>query len=266
MFTPFAFVKTLAAVVSQDQDVTNFFNKVTANGGSLTGTEQSAITTLVASLKTNSIWNDCQAIYPCVGSSAASNKVNLKNTGSFELTFNGGITFSADGFECNGSTGYADTGWLASNSAGVDDIHVGIMLFTNQQINAAAIASSHIINTLNIYPRYSGNNVYVRLNDGAAGPITTSTTSKNLYLARRIADPDIDLYLNGTPINQNPQESNQQSAYTVAIGRITEDDSGYYPSACCFATLGDGLTNDQMAAYSTAIQAFQTTLGGNRPF
>ena len=265
MFTPFAFVKTTIAAVPQDQDVTNFFNRVTANGGSLTSTEQSAITTLVSDLKADNIWNDCQAIYPCVGSSAASNKVNLKNTGSFELGFNGGITFSSDGFSCNGSTGYADTGWQPSNAAGTNDIHLGIMLFVDQNVNTPAIAASHLPHSLNIYPRHGGSNVFTRINSEASSAITTVGTSKNLYLARRINSTEIDLYLNGTAFNQG-RTSDGQAPYNVSIGRITEDDSGYYPSDCCFATLGDGLSNTQMADYSTAIQAFQTTLGGLRPY
>jgi hypothetical protein len=264
-FTPFAFIKTeVSAVV--DQDVTNFFNRVTANGGSLTSTEESAIATLVADLKADNIWDDCQAIYPCVGASAAATQVNLKNTGSFELSFSGGITYSSDGFKTNGSNGFANTSWAASTAAGQNDIHIGIMLFENQSANGIAIGSNDGSTSLNIYPRYNGSQIYGRINSAGDGPTVTGvTTSKHLYLLSRILSNESALYLDGTEYNLSTN-SNGVAVGDVNIGRNAIDGNQYFPTACCFATLGNGFSDTQATDYTTAIQAFQTTLGGNRPF
>ena len=45
-----------------------FFNRVTTAGGTLSTTEQQAVTELVADLKSYGIWNKMKAIYPMVGS------------------------------------------------------------------------------------------------------------------------------------------------------------------------------------------------------
>lgn len=253
-------------VVGVDQDVTNFFNRVIANGGSLTGTEESAITTLVSSLKSDNIWDDCQAIYPCVGASSAATKVNLKNTGSYELSFNGGITFSSDGFETNGSNGYADTLWAASAAAGQDDIHIGIMLFKNISTNNIALGSNDGGTSLNIYPRYGGSQIYGRINSAGDGPTVTGvTTSKHLYLLTRIVSNQSALFLDGVEYNLSTN-SNGIASGNVSVGRNTSGNDQYFQSATCFATLGNGLDDTQAGAYTTAIQAFQTTLGGLRPY
>lgn len=265
-FTPFSFIKTTAVVAGVDQDVTNFFNKVTANGGSLNATEQTAITTLVADLKADNIWDDCQAIYPCVGASSAATQVNLKNTGSFQLSFSGGVTFSSNGFTTNGSNGFADTFWSASTAAGQNDIHIGIMLFENQSVNGIAIGSNDGSTSLNIYPRYNGSQIYGRINSAGDGPTVTGvTTSKHLYLLSRIVSNQSALYLDGTEFNLSTN-SNGIAVGKVNIGRNQSAGDQYFPSATCFATLGNGFSDTQAADYTTAIQAFQTTLGGLRPF
>jgi len=249
-----------------DQDVVNFIARVTANGGSLSATEESAIATLVSDLKTYNIWNDCQAIYPCVGGSAASTKVNLRNTGSFELSFSGTVTYSSDGFKTDGSSGYADTFWSASiTTGGQNDIHVGIMLFENQSQNGIALGSDDGNPALNIYPRYNGSQVYGRINSAADGPTTTVASSKHLYLLRRIQSNESSMYIDGTEYNLATNSTGEASG-NVYIGRNSVGGAQYFPAATCFVTLGDGLTDTQMTDYTTAIQAFQTTLGGNRPY
>lgn len=91
-----------------DPDALAFFARVTAAGGTLSATEQSAILTLVADLKANSLWTPMKAIYPMVGASAAACAQNLKSS-SFTGTFTAGWTFASSGITSNGLSAYFDT-------------------------------------------------------------------------------------------------------------------------------------------------------------
>jgi len=69
-----------------DPDAAAFFARVTAAGGTLSATEQTAVNTLVVQMKADGIWTAMKAIYPMVGASAAACAQNLKSS-SFTGTF-----------------------------------------------------------------------------------------------------------------------------------------------------------------------------------
>jgi hypothetical protein len=110
MFTPFAFIKNIAAAsVVFDTDAQAF---ITA-AGITNPTQQSAINTLVLGLKADSIWTKMNALYPFVGGTATSHKYNLKDPrdldAAYRLAFFGGMTHNANGIQGDGGSGYADT-------------------------------------------------------------------------------------------------------------------------------------------------------------
>ena len=82
-------------------------------------TQQTAINTLVVSLKANGIWTKMKAIYPMVGGTATSHKFNLKDPRdldvAFRLSFVGGVTHNSNGITVNGVNGYCQT-WINNGS------------------------------------------------------------------------------------------------------------------------------------------------------
>ena len=127
MFIPFGFMKTPEA--GGDADANAFISAVQGGGDTLTATEQSAIQTLVADLKTAGVWNKCDAIYPFVGGTASAHKWNLKNPvdtdAGFRLTFTGTWTHDANGAKSDGAdTNYADTYWNVVADSSNDAHHV----------------------------------------------------------------------------------------------------------------------------------------------
>ena len=94
---------------SNDPDAQAFINAAGITGT----TQQSAINTLVVSLKANNIWTKFDAIYPMVGGTATTHKFNLKNpadtNAAYRLSFVGGWTHSSTGALPNGTNAYADT-------------------------------------------------------------------------------------------------------------------------------------------------------------
>ena len=69
---------------------------ITASG--ISGTEATAINTLVTDLKSANIWAKMKAVYPIVGGTATSHKFNLLNpvdsNAANRLVFAGGVTHS----------------------------------------------------------------------------------------------------------------------------------------------------------------------------
>ena len=107
MITPYS--NTISVTTVLDPDALAFFARVTAAGGTLSATEQTATNQLVLDLKANSLWTPMKAIYPMVGASAAACAQNLKSssfTGTFTAT---GWTFASSGITSNGSSAYFDT-------------------------------------------------------------------------------------------------------------------------------------------------------------
>lgn len=100
--------------VAYDADAQAF---ITATG--ISGTNASAINTLVLDLKAANIWTKMKAIYPIIGGTATAHKFNLKNPldtdAAFRLSFVGGWTHSSNGALPNGTNAFADT-FLQPNS------------------------------------------------------------------------------------------------------------------------------------------------------
>jgi hypothetical protein len=108
---------------------TTYINAVLANGGSLSGAEQTAIRTFYNSLDTAGVYSKMHVMYPVLGGVANSNKINALNPGTNDLTFNGTWTHSVNGSSCAANiANYADTGFNPSASASPStDFSVGIM-------------------------------------------------------------------------------------------------------------------------------------------
>ena len=117
MFIPFAFQGT--QVSSGDVDATAYIDEVKAQGGTLSGAEETAITTFYTNLKSAGIYSKLHVFYPFLGGVAASNAVEGINPGgTYDLTFNGTWTHSISGSSSPQTANtYADTNFNPSASA-----------------------------------------------------------------------------------------------------------------------------------------------------
>jgi len=102
-----------AFYAGMDSDAVAFFSRASISDG----TQQSAINTLVASLKGHGIWTKLDALYPFVGGSATPHSKNLiANT--YNITWNGSPTHNSSGVTGDASTAYGDTGFNPSTAGG----------------------------------------------------------------------------------------------------------------------------------------------------
>jgi hypothetical protein len=224
-------------------------------------TQQAAINTLVVDLKGYSIWSKMKALYPFVGDTASTHKFNLKNpldtNAAFRLSFLGGWTHSVNGALPNGTNGYADTFLNDLSNLSQNDAHCSVYSRTNTSVFAPAIGS-------NSYGQNGGCKLTLNVIGGtyysihsADQPNTANTDTRGFFIGNRTLSTSTSLMIRGS-VTTHTQASQTPSNTTFKIGGIP---SFYDNKQIAFASIGDGLTAQNMTDLNTAVQAFQTTLG-----
>jgi hypothetical protein len=231
-------------------------------------TQKSAIRQLVRDLKAASLWTKMHAIYPFVGGSSSSHSYNLKNTATFQITWNGTVTHNANGITPNGTTGWGDTGYNPNTSATTTDAHIAAYSRTS---STAASAEMGVTTSAAVYValwcKYTDNKAYGDMWKTAAATDeigVTVTVSQGLFTCTRRSTTDMELYQNGTSLgNSTGTGVGTRPNGNLGIGCLRSSGSVASPSSrnLAFASIGAGLSDSDVSNYYTAVQAFQTTLG-----
>jgi SPP1 family predicted phage head-tail adaptor len=254
---------TSATLNVGDPDVAAFFTRVTTAGGTLNSTEESAIRTLVSSLKSDGLWSKMLAIYPMVGASASACAQNLKSA-SYTGTFGGAITYSANGITSNGTTGYLDTGFNPSlhNSAGSSHLsYYSRTSVTESKVDIGCYGTGYTNpNQLAIhynagFTYYNPNNtsdLQIKINEGS---------SQGLFIASRTSSTSIfGKRNNNTATTNTIAEARNNVKIFILAASINNSPEFFNTKQCAFASIGDGLSTTDASNLYTIVQTFQTTL------
>jgi hypothetical protein len=232
-------------------------------------TQKTAINTLVTDLKTYNIWTKMKAIYPFVGGTAAQHRFNLKDprtiNAAFYLDFLGGGTHSANGYQPNGTTAYANTffnpttGYSVNNSA-----HISYYSRTNSSIFNNVEMGCYDVNNLIVSSRRSdqGNNTFLYANTVSGGIGFSDADSLGFYVANRINN-QANGFKNGISKGSNTVADNARNNREIVIGANNAIALGIVQltsKETAFSSIGDGLTDAEAANFYTAVQSFNTTL------
>ena len=203
-----AFQTTLGRqIVPIDTDAQAFFNRVTAAGGSLTSTEQTAVNALVLDMKSTGTWTGMKAIYPMVGASAAACSQNLKSS-SFTGTFSSGWTFSSLGVTPNGTSAFMDTNFKPStNFTSLNNKSFGVYVGTNTDvgIEMAVVDGSYVGDQL--ISRIT--NLLTFAVSSAVAALITSLDSRGFWIATRLSNSSADFYKNTSIVVSSGASSSQ---------------------------------------------------------
>jgi hypothetical protein len=245
-----------------DPDAQAFFDRVTAAGGTLSVTEQTATNQLVLDMKAAGIWTAMRAVYPMVGASAAACSRNLK-ADEFNGSFSTGWTFASTGVTPNGTSAFMNTNFNPFTQLAVTSAHASFYLRTPLNIGAIGYGVvkndySERMDIINF-----GGTLYSAM--GSQGQNATTTTPyQSLILGSRTSSTSNKLYTIGvlrdtkTALNTANLPSNN-----YWLGAVNQAGGFFTSQQCAFASLGDGLTDTQASDFYTAVQAFQTTLSRN---
>lgn len=229
-------------------------------------TQQTAINTLVLSLKANSLWTKMSAIYPFVGGTAASHKYNLKDPrdldAAFRLIFSGGVNHSSNGITPNGVNGFADT---KLNYAILNNGHQSLYsrtdtMETGARFDMGAFAGGVTYQLLSLFKSI---NLFIGGFNSDSQPRASLPNSSGLFMNNRTASNAANLWRNGTKLIQSTQAVSAIPNLSNYIGAVNTNGTAvnYAGKNYAFSSIGSGLTDTDASNLYTAVQAFQTTLG-----
>jgi hypothetical protein len=257
-----------SSISGVDPDAAAFFARVTAAGGTLTATEQTAVNTLVVQMKANSLWTPMKAIYPMVGASAAACAQNLKSS-SFTGTFTSGWTFASTGVTGNGTSAFMTTNFAPASNLTLSSGHDSVYLRTNLPISSqVAFGVEQIANQRMVLYPYAFNIGWISdLYDNATSRLISSTgPSTGFILGSRASASSHKLFRNSVQLAASTlATTGTLPTLNYYLGGYNVNGSGnfYSTNEIAFFSLGDGLTDTQASNFYTAVQAFQTTLSRN---
>ena len=256
--------RQIGAPIVSDTDAQAFLNAAVITDV----TQANAVNTLVTDLKAAGVWTKMKALYPMVGGTAAQHRFNLKDprtvNAAFYLEFFGGGIHSATGYQPNGTTSYADTKLIPNNILQLNSSHFSYYSRTNVlEASVEMMAYTSGQSMIDLYVRFTNGNMLSRIYN-----TTTSTTSVpsslGLFLMNRPDANTIKQHRNSDIISSSSSTTaGTKPNINLYIGTGNNNGStfGFSSKEAAFASIGDGLTDGEAAAFYTAVQKYQTTLG-----
>lgn len=233
-------------------------------------TIQSALNTLVKSLKTNGIWDKIKVAYPLVGGTSSTHKFNLKNpidtNAGFRLTFSGGWTHDSNGITGNGLNSYADTYFKPSvEYANANSSHMSNYCRTNSTGSYLEMGCQTPTSAFKFYNWFS-TTCYISLNDNTGSTsglvsgradammIASRTSSTSMFVKRNNGNAVTLSSTAGALVTQNLYIGNLNNNGTPLAG-------SYSNRNYCWFSVGDSLTTTDATNLNLAVQQFQLNLG-----
>ena len=241
-------------VTDFDADSVAFFNRVIAAGGTLSATEQTAVNTLVVTMKADGTWTPMKAIYPMVGASAAACAQNLRSS-SFTGSFSSGWTFASTGVTGNGTSAEFLSNFALNNFATKDSVAFGLYTRTNlfgigvgmTAKNNVEFYSYYNVGGLQISYLFDPNNDAVARASYLGLNSHSRTSSSQKYMQSKTTITSFTSNVDATTLDGS-------------IVKFAKTASGFDSNEYALFYISDGLNNTELLSLNTAIQAFQTTL------
>jgi hypothetical protein len=208
------------------------------------------------------------AVYPMLGSTASSQAIEmLTDAGTFNLTYSGGFTINSNGFQGNGTTGFANTNFnlrtngvnYTANSAGIFCYCKTIATTTTTQEMGAIDGSGNITQIL---ASNTGGQFFIRVNVSAGILSWGINTTPGGFGATRTSTTTIVVWKNGSFLSGLVTVSAKPNQ-PLYIGAVNNAGSATAFSVALFnfAWIGSGGAS-QPNIYTDVLQ-FETTLGRN---
>jgi hypothetical protein len=226
-----------------------------------------ALNTFDLGLISNSLDSKMKAVYPFVGSTSTTQKYNFMDArdlnAAFRLQFNGGGTFSNNGYQPNGTNAYADTFYNQTTQGDLATSgHLSYYSRTNSNGTEVEIGAAGVANTL--LEIRTGGVTYPFINQGGATTSFADADSLGFYVANRTGASVLNAWKGGVKKVSGTNASTVCSNYSIFLGAIDSGVSQYYSTKeCAFSSIGTGLTDGEAVIFYNLVQAMQTTLSRN---
>ena len=229
-------------------------------------TQKTAINQLVLDLKSANIWGKMKTIYPFVGGTASSHRFNLKDprtvAAAFYLNFYGGGTHSANGYQPDGATAFADTRFVPSiEFSGLQD-NSGVTYY-NATPNTSSGDGCYSTGSLFLF-RADTLSIDIRMNVNFDQPYTQIYSSSGIgtFTVTKNGSTTVNSYHNGVLAGSTSKTSALVPKEAYIGARNQNGIAGSYNSdEKRFIAFHTGLSSAEVLALKNAIQTYQTTLG-----
>jgi len=250
--------RQIGSPIVSDTDAQAFIN---ATGLTDLG-QANAVNTLVVDLKAAGVWSKMKALYPFVGGTAASHRFNLKDPrdvdAAFRIVFYGGMIHTSLGMVSNYTTSYADTRLTPStvlSSLFSQHVSVYSQTSTASPTNNTNSIGEYQDGTRAMLMKIRNLSNVFSWEVGNGGASTTNTDAQGFYLGSVVANNSVKLYKNNTNVATNT--TTFSGSLPTQMQPIGKNENKTFS----FASIGDGLTDNEATAFYTAVQKYQTTLG-----
>ena len=254
--------------VTYDPDALAFMTAA----GLTDNTQKNALNSLVVNLKSNSLWTKMKAVYPFIGGSATAHKFNLLNpldtNAAFRLNFIGGITHSSNGILGDGINGASET-YFTPNVGYSSQNNLGISAYSTLNNNTGNFTAG-VYNSSGSNPIYLQNNypssIYAASNSGG-GTSYSDTNTLGFYTVSRLSSTTGKIYKNGAFVNNSNATSAPLADLTMAILAAKYIGGSPYINysnrQLALFAIHDGLSDAEVAIFSTIVNNYQTALSRN---
>ena len=227
-------------------------------------TQQTAVNDLVKGLKQNSLWDKLKTCYPFIGGTAAAHKWNLKDLrdvdAAYRLTFFGSGTHSANGWAGDGTTGYIDTNFTATDYAGLDNKM--FCAYINTNVNGGLDFGS-------VDGSYRGESLTGRISGIAGAHVSNqeattvaSSDSRGFWIAARISSTSAHFRKNKTNlVDLSASTAQATGTQVIAARRDNGTVANFSSKRFGFFAMGDGLSKTECDTLYDIVHACQVTLG-----
>ncbi len=234
-----------------------------------------AINKLVSDLQTFSLWGKMKALYPFVGGTAETNSYNLINPAEFQLAWNGGWNYSANGVTPNGSTGYANTSLVPADVLNQNSTHLSIF-GANGSVQGVDMGCIEIVAADGLATQLCYQNSLVPyalrgINSRQPDITEREAVNANTYLiGSRISSVEENYYSGGDGNFQNVEaNSHGLPSLPILIGARQTDSEGpggfivdqYANKTYGFASIGYGLNAGEVEKLISVVNTFLKDLG-----
>jgi hypothetical protein len=239
------------------------------NATGISGSNATAINQLVLDLKSNSLWDKIDAAYPLIGGTSSSTSYNLIDTTTYQITWNGTITFASTGVTGNGTNGWGNTNYRPSTELATSNMHLSQYKRTTGNTNAYDIAgvnypASGLSTPENMMAQF-GNTFYGAFSHVQPLPFVTVTeTGKIGFFSASNLSNSTEIYKNGTSLATGAFTFGK-SLQTIGLMCLNRDTSqtDFSTREYAWFSIGEGLDDTDMSNFNTVIQTYQTSLGRN---
>jgi hypothetical protein len=271
-------------VIPEERDAWAFLDAA----GIKSSREQRAVIELVRGLKNAQLWTKMKAIYPFVGGTATTHKLNLKDPrdadAAFRLSFSGGWTHSSTGADPNGTNAYANTFFTPNGQLALFDGHLSCYARENITVTGTTqallgVGSNSIfwnsreawfIEFASSNTNYSQHST-VQSSDRCFVTPTISMQGYFIGTRRTSAANTLKFFKNNTLLATASTSATGQALnlYPVYIGAFNNRTasapyaSNFTSNQIAFATIGNGLTDAEVSSLHSIVDLYQRRLGRN---